>query len=279
MQKLKNIINRILKIIGYRLIRPPESPIPFVHQLQFSDTKYSFWITDAHTKSWWYKELQEETAEMEFIKNFCSDEDIVFDVGAHHGYQTIYMAKHVNLGRVHSFEANPICALTLDANVGLNKLTNVSTNLLAIGATSKTIEIKGQSINSESLDSWDVPMISLDSYCTQRAIRTVHMLKIDVEGYEGEVLKGASQLLNSKPHINLELHLDDIGKFGWTSENILNLLPTSDDTYEISWIDRKNDWTERHDFASIDLKNQQGVINIFFLNKKRSGQNIQKTPR
>ena len=270
MNKLKNIINRILNIVGYRLIRSPEPLIPFVHKLRYLDKEYPFWITDAHTKSWWYKEIQEETAEMEFIKNFCGTRDIVFDVGAHHGYQTIYMAKNVKLGQVHSFEANPICALTLDANVGLNNLTNVSTNLLAIGAASKTIEIKGQSIDSESLDSWIVPMISLDSYCTQHEIRAVHMLKIDVEGYEGEVLKGASQLLESRPHINLELHLDDIGNFGWTSENILNLLPINDDIYEISWIDRKNNWTERHEFSSLDLKNQHGVINLFFSNKSRT---------
>lgn len=271
MDKLKNILNRILRLAGYRLIRSPEPLLPLKHQLQFSETEYPFWITDAHTKSWWHKEKQEETAEIEFIKNLCGAHDMVFDVGAHHGYQTIYMAKIATLGQVHSFEANPVCALTLDANVGLNKLTNVSTNLLAIGAVDKTIEIKGQSIDSESLDSWKVPMTSLDAYCSEHKIQQVHMLKIDVEGYEGEVLKGAAQLLKSKPHINLELHLDDIGTFGWNSENILDLLPTTDEVYEISWINRKHSWNERQSFADLDLKNQRGVMNVFFRNKNRPG--------
>ena len=58
---------------------------------------------------------------------------------------------------------------------------------------------------------------SLDTYCTQNDIRDVAMIKIDVEGYEGEVLKGAGKVLEYKPHINLELHLDDLKNFGLDS--------------------------------------------------------------
>ena len=158
MKKLNNFVNRILGAAGFRLIRSPDPLIPFVHRIRYSETEYLFWLTDSHTKRWWHKDQQDESAEMEFIKVYCGIRDTVFDVGAHHGYQTVYMANCAALGQVHAFEANPVCALTLDANVGLNSLGNVTTNLLAIGSTSKTISIRGQSVNSESLDSWDVPM-------------------------------------------------------------------------------------------------------------------------
>jgi FkbM family methyltransferase len=44
---------------------------------------------------------------------------------------------------------------------------------------------------------WETPVITIDEFVTQRGITHIHLLKIDTEGHEMSVLRGAQQVINS----------------------------------------------------------------------------------
>ena len=61
------------------------------------------------------------------------------------------------------------------------------------------------------LKQFDSEIITLDNYCTSN-VASIDFLKIDVQGYESKVLKGATNLLKSSKIdiIELEIHQDEI---------------------------------------------------------------------
>jgi hypothetical protein len=49
-----------------------------------------------------------------------------------------------------------------------------------------------------------VPMVSLDDYCRQRGVTNIDYMKIDVEGYEANVLRGATAIVAASPDILIQ---------------------------------------------------------------------------
>lgn len=78
--------------------------------------------------------------------------------------------------------------------------------------------------NRDELKTASVLLTSIDAFCSASA--PPQFIKIDVDGYEGKVLKGAEQTLRSeRPFILLELHQDDhIGRTGWSRQKIADYL-------------------------------------------------------
>ena len=154
--------------------------------------------------------------------------DVVVDVGAHIGRYTIIASKRVGPnGKVIAIEAEPSNFEMLNRNVRLNRLANVTT--LNYAAFSKETRIKlylpaGDIFTKYNtvMSDWvwvkpedkfvEVNANTLDNLLLQQqqqiVIRQVDWIKIDVEGAEFEVLKGAHNLLlNSKDIVLLiEVH-------------------------------------------------------------------------
>lgn len=91
-------------------------------------------------------------------------------------------------------------------NVKLNQLANVTVNHAAVCDQLGSIELRLQNDDSEgnSLVSFranwpsvQVPAVTIDGYLASNGIARVDVLKIDVEGAEAMVIKGAEKLLTS----------------------------------------------------------------------------------
>jgi FkbM family methyltransferase len=163
--------------------------------------------------------------EDDIIEQFHSKEgDIVVDVGAHRGRYTIISSKRVGQnGKVIAIEAHPDNFEVLNRNIRLNKLTNViplnyaayskqtkvdlywymenSTGHNSILLNYKSTDYKGKfvQVNANTLD---------QLLLQQNGINEVNWIKIDVEGAEFEVLKGATDTLSKSKDISLliEIH-------------------------------------------------------------------------
>jgi FkbM family methyltransferase len=141
--------------------------------------------------------------------------DLFIDVGAHVGYFTMLAAMAVEPGgAVVSVEANPDNADRLEANLADNGFGNVTLHRAAAGAKPGTADFHINADNDGGHALWDpaahpwnektklapetisIAMTTLDAVADGRTPRAI---KIDTEGAEHEVLKGASGLLGRKP--------------------------------------------------------------------------------
>jgi FkbM family methyltransferase len=141
---------------------------------------------------------------------------IVFDVGANVGAYTVLFAGWTGAaGRVFAFEPAPAALVGLRQHVALNDLGDrVEIVPAAVAETVGTarFQVDGASganalaPTGESAATIDVDTISLDAFCDRQQLRP-DVVKIDVEGAELDVLKGARRLLSSaETQVFLELH-------------------------------------------------------------------------
>jgi FkbM family methyltransferase len=164
--------------------------------------------------------------EDDIIEHFTPKQgDIVVDIGAHIGLYTIISSKRVGTnGKVVAIEADPGNFEMLNRNIKLNQLTNVIP--LNYAVYSKETKLKLYLPSGESgftkyntiMSNWantedkfvEVNANTLDYLLQLNQIREeqVNWIKIDVEGAEFEVLKGAQNVLSKSKDIALlmELH-------------------------------------------------------------------------
>ena len=171
--------------------------------------------------------------EDEIIDHFNTKQgDIVVDVGAHMGKYTIIASKRVGAnGKVIAIEAHPGNYEMLNRNIKLNGLTNVTTLNYAVYSKESKIKLYvpdeefGYTMHHSIMFSYLSPKYSLKGKENEKFIevnantldnllqknglsREVNWIKIDVEGAEFEVLKGATEILSNSKEICLliEVH-------------------------------------------------------------------------
>lgn len=168
----------------------------------------------------------------------------VIDIGAHIGYHTLLFAKCVGpSGRVFSFEPIPENFSLLRKNVELNNLTQVRMLNQAVFSRAGEITISvpddlpnsgnGSVCLDKGMRQLHVSAVSLDAFCEEFSIRP-DILKMDVEGAEYEVLRGAERVITQfLPKLMIELHHFD-GKIA--AHPVPDMV--SDWGYQVKWIER-----------------------------------------
>lgn len=139
------------------------------------------------------------------IKRFMAPEATVFDVGANRGQWCAEILAHVPTAeKVFCFEPMPAEFEHLLANTRQD--ARISCYPYALSSTScRTLLYQGvhPTTNSFSREwkgqpSFPVESITLDDFCAMETIERINLLKIDTEGHDLEVLKGAHELLRQR---------------------------------------------------------------------------------
>lgn len=184
-----------------------------------------------------------ENAEVTFLRRTLKPGMVVMDIGANIGVHTIGCAIRVGPeGRVHSFEPCGDTAQYLKDNVKLNALSNVRVVEEAVADRAGTSEFyvfpDGKDVyNSlgaevrpiESLKAQKkvhVRVTTIDEYCSQWGIDRVDLLKVDVEGAEERVLRGADSVLRRSRDIKVlaELYEPSARQCGCSVKAIIDLM-------------------------------------------------------
>ncbi|MDZ4685101.1 MAG: FkbM family methyltransferase [Planctomycetaceae bacterium] len=134
---------------------------------------------------------------------------VIFDVGANVGkYSQAALKIFGDQCRIHAFEPATATADQYAANLGADP--QVALHRLALsdaaGIAKLYFESEGSpvaTLNPESLDGMygqssrieEVQTATLDDLCTRQGIDRIHLLKMDAEGHEFQILKGAGELL------------------------------------------------------------------------------------
>jgi FkbM family methyltransferase len=135
----------------------------------------------------------------QFVKNIHAG-DVCLDVGANIGHHTIIMAQSAgDSGHVYAYEPIPYIREQMEKSLALNNITNVTTVPNALSYEEGTLNlylnegnIAGSSfVNEARGNTIPVCVKTLDSYNYKK----VDFIKIDVEGFEYNVLKGGEQTI------------------------------------------------------------------------------------
>jgi FkbM family methyltransferase len=179
-----------------------------------------------------------ENKEQAFIKSYLKEGDVFLDIGANIGLYTLLASKAVgNSGKIFAFEPSPKTFIRLTENVAHNHLTNCILENIALSNVEGEFSIM---LSQEGFDAWNslakptmgnlyyeekVTTKTLDSFIDEAEIKKINFIKIDVEGWEINVLKGASNyLINNDPTILFEVAQDSLINAGFSVKELFEIL-------------------------------------------------------
>jgi FkbM family methyltransferase len=147
----------------------------------------------------------------EVIKRIVRPGDHVVDIGANLGLVTLQLASLVGpSGLVYSFEPNPSLNELMTRSIERNSFQNVRLHTCALGSQEGILSLsfppqnagKGSLSKTRQAPGWSTAEVRVETFASVAAaqgIREVRLLKLDVEGFEHEVLQGASSWLANHP--------------------------------------------------------------------------------
>jgi FkbM family methyltransferase len=179
-----------------------------------------------------------ESLETDFFRRNIRPTDVCFDVGANTGYFTTLFSALATRGSVHAFEPVPANAHLLAASVECNRFTWTKVNASAVGAQcgtatfARTLDSAYSSLRDTGRDpvmgTYEVEITTIDAYAAREMLPRIDVIKVDVEGAEGDVALGAKAILSDparRPRlVMLELVEQNQAAFGQSAVSVVQFM-------------------------------------------------------
>jgi FkbM family methyltransferase len=167
---------------------------------------------------------------------------VVLDVGANFGLMSLSFAQLAPQGKVYAFEPTGYAFAKLMRNLSLNpklaaRITPVQTFLSDAAAQDKPIpaysswKVDGRPVGAHPIHGGllrstnSAGMTTIDDFCQERQIGRVDLIKIDTDGHEFHVLRGAAKTLEThRPCIIFEVGMYLMEERGVTFEDFIECL-------------------------------------------------------
>ena len=157
-----------------------------------------------------------QRTELDLFIHYCRPGMQFIDVGAHYGLFALAAHRFGESGtRIVCVEASPKAARILRANLDANDVRNVSVRNVAMGAIDGSLEMLSTgpagsdyfvSVPAGRSDTVTVRQLTMSTVLSETGLLPTHV-KMDVEGFEDDVIAGAlSALKKHHPILFLELH-------------------------------------------------------------------------
>jgi FkbM family methyltransferase len=199
---------------------------------------------------------------LDLLKQTITPGAVVLDVGANVGVSAMMMARWCGPeGHIHAFEPSPSPKQLLTEHLRMNGLSDrvtVCASALSDAEGTTTFYASGISGKSalsdvnigQSSEQVQVPVTTIDAYCRAKNIKP-SLIKIDVEGFEFNVLKGARNTLKEvRPSILVELHPMNwpaLGiDVGWAAEQLREL------NYKATALEKQGDVLSEHGHVMLE---------------------------
>lgn len=159
---------------------------------------------------------------------------VCIDIGANIGETTLNFAQIAKNGKVYSFEPVPFLFEQLIKNISLNDYNNIAAFNIAIADNEEDLFFEmpsnknsaGISLNKQQAGTAKrVVGTTLDNFIRQQNIPHIDFIKIDVEGFEYFVLKGATQtILQHRPILFIEIDNSYLSAKNTSEKEVLSYL-------------------------------------------------------
>lgn len=177
---------------------------------------------------------------MPILKQYIPEDGAVIDIGGHAGQFTKLFSSVARNGHVYTFEPGTYAYSILSLMKKIKGLKNVSLFKLGVSSenTNKTLSVPikesgslgyGRSCVSDAAFEKSVQeqinLISLDSFVEEGNFSRLDFIKVDVEGHEMSVLRGAKETLKKHyPALMIEINEGHLGQFGTKVEEVFRYL-------------------------------------------------------
>lgn len=181
--------------------------------------------------------IREEGA-VRYLQPLLGSFKTILEIGANQGYYAILEALNTPPdARIYAIEPHPDNVATLRLNAEHNKCTHKFAEILQAAVSDRT---GTASLHVHRLSNWhslspielsaegwqeniEVPTVTLDEFCRTRNLETVDFVRMDVEGHEAEIIKGANRILRQSPKcvLFIELHSTLLRQAGHQPEDLL----------------------------------------------------------
>lgn len=197
-----------------------------------------------------------EKRESEFLNKIMSKYHNFFDIGAHQGYYSYIAANYCK--KVFSFEPLKEFYREIEYHIKLNNIKNINLYNLGFGNNNKIKYGNYLQIKTFKTD-------KIDDFFKNQNIINSSLIKIDVDGFEKDLIDGAGNIIYSKKaDIFIDIYFDRVH----SGYDLLNFLKTNftysyylsdfNDSFKIVNISKKN-------FTIDNIKNNQ-IYTFYFTN-------------
>jgi len=195
---------------------------------------------------------------LDVIEPLLTKQDIVLDVGTNIGTIANWLANRTK--HVHGFEPHPANIEMTRDQIKFRKTKNITLSQLALGREPGTLQLHvksfhghhslGDTAASPTVEKIDVEVDTVDRYCSTHGIERIDFLKIDVEGFEDEVLQGATSMLKSHSigFVLFELRHSILASVGKLSKDIFT--PLTENGYSVFTLDGRTLTASEYDHPS-----------------------------
>jgi FkbM family methyltransferase len=235
---VRNTMGRDLDSIWVRSI-PPNYLYPrhSIREATRFGIKYSLDISDylEHAVYFGYR----DNAQEELFK-IAENRRVIIDVGVNIGSTSLNFARISPDATILGFEPDAANYQKARKNIELNGFSNLEVINKGLGPAAATVRLfkvntgnagmnrilpeDGSEVD-ERVESEEIEIVALDDFAAARALATVDLIKIDVEGYELNVLRGARRTLEQyKPALFIELDDNNLRAQGDSAASLLTFL-------------------------------------------------------
>lgn len=164
-----------------------------------------------------------QNLELQTAISHCAKLRIAVDIGAHVGITAFRLSQ--SFEHVHAFELDTNLLPCIQQNLAMKKVYNVTTHPVGLGEKEKSVSIKttnksfGTHVDPTKEDG-KFKIKTLDSFNLQN----VDFIKIDAEGYEPLVAKGAIKTIERCKPIILYERKDHPERYGYKQDSIRDIL-------------------------------------------------------
>jgi FkbM family methyltransferase len=185
--------------------------------------------------------IRNDIKQMKYFIENIKPSDFVLDIGGHVGqYAVIFAALVTETGKIVTFEPDNMARKILYANLRINNFmervcvedialseTNGVHSFFSRGGDSMSSLVKsglGSNASASDVKKYSVKTMKLDDYLGIRGLTIPDWIKIDTEGAEISILKGAKKILKSNAKIICELHPYAWEEFGTSYIELLSIV-------------------------------------------------------
>lgn len=196
-----------------------------LYQLDLSD--YQEWLVYFYCKS----------DSSDHVLKYLKQSETIFDIGANIGQTALNMLKTQQLkglnATIYAFEPYPKTFHKLETNIALNKSSHIRAFNIGLSTEKGMLYMTQHSpsnsggfrMTQKSTNTISVPVISLDEFVSENHITKIDFIKIDVEGFEIQVIEGAKKAIETfKPILIFEYSLENIKAQNGDIESLFNQL-------------------------------------------------------